>query len=35
MISVNPDTGEAELLQKAASPTLDTEAVLRDLASGR
>ena len=35
IIPVNPDTGETELLAKAASPTLDTESVLRDLASGR
>ena len=35
IISVNRDTGETELLEKAASPTLDTESVLRDLASGR
>ena len=33
-ISLNRDTGEAELLEKAASSTLDTESVLPDLASG-
>ncbi len=35
IISVNGDSGETELLGKAASPTLDTESVLRDLAGGR
>ena len=35
IISVNRDAGETELLERAASPTLDTESVLRDRASGR
>ena len=34
-ISLNRDTGETELLERAASPTLDGESVLRDLATGR
>ena len=35
IMSVNGDSVETELLEKAASPTLDTESVLWDLAGGR